>query len=71
VLIVAAGGQLFLGPDNGVLAHVAREPDGAWAITSSLFRARTVSPTFHGRDVFAPAAARWRRGWRPSWRARR
>ncbi|MEJ7597150.1 MAG: SAM-dependent chlorinase/fluorinase [Kofleriaceae bacterium] len=38
------------------------EPDGAWTIATPAFRAATPSPTFHGRDVFAPAAAALARG---------
>ncbi len=52
----------LVGPDNGVFTYVARpskghEPDRAWAIERAPFRADPVSPTFHGRDVFAVAAA--------------
>ncbi len=53
-LALAAHGRFFVGPDNGLFTHVLRDaevqvvvlptPDGA-------------SSTFHGRDVFAPAAA--------------
>jgi S-adenosyl-L-methionine hydrolase (adenosine-forming) len=53
-LAVVAHGHYFVGPDNGLFTLVLRDaevqivvlptPDGA-------------SPTFHGRDVFAPAAA--------------
>src|SRR5688572_8231601 len=38
-LVVAAGGQLYVGPDNGVFAHVAAVHEGAWAITAAEFRA--------------------------------
>ena len=47
----------FVGPDNGLLIPAARRIDGptaAWRITVA---ARNPSATFHGRDVFAPAAA--------------
>ena len=53
-LASAAHGHWFVGPDNGLFTPVLRDaeveivvlptPDGA-------------SPTFHGRDLFAPAAA--------------
>lgn len=62
---------LYIGPDNGVLS--AALPDGArpaacstirppagvraFAITDRRFMRERVSATFHGRDVFAPAAA--------------
>lgn len=56
-VIVAADGHLFVAPDNGVLAYVAERPEGVWAITSTAFRFPHAAPTFHGRDVFAAAAA--------------
>jgi S-adenosylmethionine hydrolase len=56
-VIVLARGHLFVGPDNGLLTYVATSVDGCWAITAAEFRHRQVSPTFHGRDVFATAAA--------------
>ncbi len=65
-VIVAAGGQLFVGPDNGLFAYVGAACDGCWAITSTAFRMAEVAPTFHGRDVFAPAAAALARGLPPS-----
>lgn len=55
-LAVAAGGHFFVGPDNGLFTLVlATHPE------ARLFRLREdfkdeVSATFHGRDVFAPAA---------------
>ncbi|MDS0277444.1 SAM-dependent chlorinase/fluorinase [Halomicroarcula sp. S1AR25-4] len=57
-IVVRAGGHALVGPDNGVLLPVARE------LTDEEFEAFTwayddpPSTTFHGRDVFAPAAAR-------------
>jgi S-adenosylmethionine hydrolase len=57
-LVVAAGGGLFVGPDNGVLSLAARPPRQIYRIAASGFRREPVSPTFHGRDVFAPAAGR-------------
>ena len=64
-IVVAARGHLFVGPDNGVLALVGAACDGAWAITSAAFHRPQPSPTFHGRDVFAPAAAALARGLPP------
>jgi S-adenosylmethionine hydrolase len=57
-LIVAAAGSFFIGPDNGVLSLAAREPRQIHRIEAPAFRREPVSPTFHGRDVFAPAAGR-------------
>ncbi|MBI9086741.1 MAG: SAM-dependent chlorinase/fluorinase [Desulfobacterales bacterium] len=58
ILAVAAAGQLFLAPDNGILpASLAGVGvDAAVSVENrSLFR-QPVSPTFHGRDIFAPVA---------------
>ncbi|MFT4964097.1 MAG: S-adenosylmethionine hydrolase [Halobacteriales archaeon] len=62
-LVVQAGDHVLVGPDNGVLAPVARKlaratgsrtPDVNWyAVVVS----DPSSSTFHGRDVFAPIAA--------------
>jgi S-adenosylmethionine hydrolase len=79
-LAVAAEGQVFVLPDNGLLTFLLRDagalsciamgtpfldpfavpvPEG-WsviALTKDAFWRNPVSPTFHGRDIFAPVAA--------------
>ena len=66
-LAVAAGGHAFVAPDNGLLGPIlGRLPHRAFAIDVSRARGMTTAPTFHGRDVFAPAAARLARGADPS-----
>jgi S-adenosyl-L-methionine hydrolase (adenosine-forming) len=57
-LLVESGGSLFVGPDNGVLSLAAKTPRRIWRIEAPGFRRERVSPTFHGRDVFAPTAGR-------------
>jgi len=59
-ILVEAAGQFFVGPDNGVLSMVrAAEPKHkVREITNRRWTLDSVSQTFHGRDVFAPAAAR-------------
>jgi S-adenosylmethionine hydrolase len=57
-VVIDDGRQRFVGPDNGVFALAVAEPRAAHEITAPWFRRGTVSATFHGRDVFAPAAAR-------------
>jgi S-adenosylmethionine hydrolase len=49
----------FVGPDNGVFSYVmAREPVEALVeLADPRYRLPQVSHTFHGRDIFAPAAA--------------
>jgi S-adenosyl-L-methionine hydrolase (adenosine-forming) len=57
----AASGRLLVGPDNGLLTPaLARFGGAAEAVdlAASPFRLAPVSVTFHGRDVFAPVAAR-------------
>jgi S-adenosylmethionine hydrolase len=57
--IATRAGARFVGPDNGLL-WLAAEAAGVKSIielTASRFRLADVSTTFHGRDVFAPAAA--------------
>ena len=56
-VIVRARGRWYIGPDNGVFAHVAEPGGTAYAIENERFRAEHVSRTFHGRDVFASTAA--------------
>lgn len=49
----------FVGPDNGLFGYVLAEVDEwtAVGLTAPAYRLAHVSDTFHGRDVFAPAAA--------------
>lgn len=57
--------QLFLGPDNGVLSLAAPLSSVGWRaveVTNPAHRLARVSDTFHGRDLFAPAAAHLARG---------
>jgi S-adenosylmethionine hydrolase len=51
----------LVGPDNGLLTLAAQHGGGvieAAEIGGSKFRLEPVSATFHGRDIFAPVAAR-------------
>ena len=57
---VEAGGQVLVGPDNGLLVWAAEAlggPGRVVALENPAYRLEPVSRTFHGRDVFAPAAA--------------
>jgi S-adenosylmethionine hydrolase len=57
-LVVAAVGQYFVGPDNGIFTAVLSRPDRqVFELRDPAYRRPTVSATFHGRDVFGPAAA--------------
>jgi S-adenosylmethionine hydrolase len=53
-------GRLLVGPDNGLLIPAAERVGGieaAYEITNRSYALDPVSATFHGRDVFSPAAA--------------
>lgn len=54
-IAIKANNYYFVGPDNGVLWQTATE-DGVKEVV--LLNTQNSSPTFHGRDVFAPVAAR-------------
>jgi S-adenosylmethionine hydrolase len=58
-IIVQSKRNFFVGPDNGLLI-LAAEAQGIkrmYEITSRRLMLPHVSSTFHGRDIFAPAAA--------------
>jgi S-adenosylmethionine hydrolase len=59
VVLVAAEG-LLVGPDNGLLVPAAEACGGVTEVhelTNAEYALPSVSRTFHGRDLFAPAAA--------------
>lgn len=74
-LVVDAGeDRIFVGPDNGLFDFVlgGGPPRAAWEIDeTSGFFGEAVSGTFHGRDVFGPAAALLAGGTRPGSFARK
>lgn len=55
-IIVDDGRCLYVGPDNGLFALAVPKPKAVYSIESPAFMRSEVSPTFHGRDVFGPAA---------------
>jgi len=58
-LLVETNEAFYIGPDNGVLVLAARKQKikHAYNLTNKRFMLSKVSTTFHGRDIFAPAAA--------------
>ncbi len=58
-IAVESEGRFLVGPDNGVLSPSLFALD---AVVVTLAVDAGASPTFHGRDVFAPVAARLARG---------
>lgn len=60
IIIETGRGDFLIGPDNGVLIPATRFLGGikkAVKITNKKYMLHPVSPVFHGRDVFTPAAA--------------
>lgn len=60
VIIKVGRGDYFVGPDNGCLMTAPRLLGGiekAVEITNEKYMITPVSPIFHGRHIFAPAAA--------------
>ncbi|WP_169543288.1 SAM hydrolase/SAM-dependent halogenase family protein [Sneathiella aquimaris] len=56
-LVVKSNNRWFVGPDNGLLEQALRRDANAaaWEI---VWRPDSLSASFHGRDLFAPIAAR-------------
>lgn len=67
ILAVRTEECLFLAPNNGVLKYIFEgHPEAeVFNVTHSEYFRERVSRTFHGRDIFAPVAARLSRGLPP------
>lgn len=66
VIVKSKKGQLFVLPDNGIISAVIDRDglEGAHEITNQNWMIQAaVSSTFHGRDIFSPAAAHLAEGW--------
>jgi len=60
IAVRTGDGRVLVGPDNGLLSaawHAAEGVAAAVSITKSSILLEPVSPSFHARDVLAPAAA--------------
>jgi S-adenosyl-L-methionine hydrolase (adenosine-forming) len=64
-VIVEADGRAYVGPDNGLFELVRRRARHA-RIREITWRPPQLSASFHGRDLFAPAAAGLARGRPPA-----
>ncbi|HEX6187882.1 MAG TPA: SAM-dependent chlorinase/fluorinase [Pyrinomonadaceae bacterium] len=67
-VLVECANQFFIGPDNGLFSWISEREgkSSARQITNKQFFRNPVSSTFHGRDVFAPAAAALSNGLAPA-----
>lgn len=65
-VVLEADGRRYVGPDNGLLNTVALHAGKArWRLIQ--WRPEKFSPSFHGRDLFAPVAARLSTGKADDW----
>lgn len=65
-IIVRVGGQTLVGPDNGCFGYLFDGQEQVHAIDVERLDRPWVSSTFHGRDIFAPVAARLAAGAAPA-----
>ncbi len=58
-ILLEAHPYFFIAPDNGVLSYIYRENASArvYVLSNPKYHLSKISSTFHGRDIFAPAAA--------------
>lgn len=68
ILYAEIGNQRYLAPDNGLLSLLVRQHPlrSLRVVDQPQYWLPKVSPTFHGRDIFAPVAAHLSRGVRPA-----
>jgi hypothetical protein len=60
-VVAEAEGRFYVGPDNGLFDIVMRRA-GEARLLEIIWHPGSLSPSFHGRDLFAPVAARLARG---------
>jgi S-adenosylmethionine hydrolase len=67
-LVIETGRAFYVAPDNGVLSLALHHDPARRAVhlTNARYRLAQASATFHGRDIFAPAAAHLACGTSPS-----
>ena len=67
-IIIKTRKSFFVGPDNGILILAAQSQgiEQAYQLTNPKLMLHRISSTFHGRDIFAPAAAHLEKGVQPT-----
>ena len=67
-LLLVTQNYFFVGPDNGLFTLVAQREKvkQVMALTQKKYFLSKISSTFHGRDIFAPVAARLSLGIKPN-----
>ncbi len=56
-VIVQTDDHVFVGPDNGLFTFILKDEGNAWELADPKYQLPQPGATFHGRDIFAPAAA--------------
>ena len=56
-VVVQTGQKTYIGPDNGIFTFILDKGYKAWELQNLKFFLPNPTHTFHGRDIFAPAAA--------------
>ena len=56
-ILLHSQGYRFIGPDNGIFSYVLDDDYTAWELKNPNLALPQRGTTFHGRDIFAPAAA--------------
>jgi S-adenosylmethionine hydrolase len=66
-IIVSAGDQFFVGPDNGTFTYIYDRDSShrTFHVAEEKYFRQPTSTTFHGRDIFAPVAAALSTGIKP------
>jgi S-adenosylmethionine hydrolase len=67
VVLRDTDGRIYVGPDNGLLVPASSRAgiDEAYELANPEYALESISRTFHGRDLFAPAAAHLANGVAP------
>lgn len=57
-ILLKSRDQIFIGPDNGLFSYLLYNSEfTCWELSNPDYQKTNSSSTFHGRDIFAPAAA--------------
>ena len=66
-LVLVTNKGLFVGPDNGIFSFALQGPGlkAVYELTAKDYFLPDQSATFHGRDIFVPAAAHLSKGVQP------
>jgi len=69
IIAIQSRDHIFVAPDNGVLTLIleGHKPDFVIRVNNPSYFRQSISPTFHGRDIFAPVGAYLAKGVNPNY----